>query len=60
VLLSLSVVKLCWVQDPTCARISVLGRMLPVEAVDRAAAQQALFAKHPAMSSWPADHGFKM
>lgn len=45
-------------QEPTCARISVLGRMLPIEAADRAMAQQLLFEKHPAMKGWPADHGF--
>jgi hypothetical protein len=47
-------------QEPTCARITVLGRMLSLEATDAAMAQRVLFDKHPAMKTWPADHGFSM
>lgn len=58
---SLTVAQPCvptTLQEPTCARITMLGRMLPVEAADKSLAQQVLFAEHPAMKGWPADHGF--
>ena len=47
-------------QDPTCARLAIFGRMLPIEAADKDMAQELLFAQHPAMKTWPADHGFGM
>lgn len=47
-------------EDPTCAKIEVRGRMLPVPATgpDARAAAEALFTRHPAMKTWPKDHGF--
>ncbi|KAF8057740.1 RNA pseudouridine synthase 2 [Scenedesmus sp. PABB004] len=48
-------------EDPTCAKIAVLGRMARVPGgADADAAAAALFSRHPAMRGWPADHGFTM
>jgi hypothetical protein len=47
-------------QEPTCARIIVLGSMLPVAPGDAALARAAVFARHPAAAAWPADHGFAL
>lgn len=48
-------------QDPTCAKISVLGSMQAVsDGQDVEAAAAALFSRHPAMQKWPQDHGFKL
>ena len=46
------------VQDPTCAKVSITGRMLPVPAAELPLAEQMLFSRHPVMRTWPADHGF--
>lgn len=45
-------------EDPTCAKLSVSGRLerVPPEALPLA--EDLLFSRHPAMRSWPADHGF--
>jgi hypothetical protein len=46
-------------EDPTCARASFLGQAKgPLSGDDEAAAKAALFAKHPAMQTWPDDHSF--
>jgi hypothetical protein len=48
-------------QDPTCAKVTLLGRLRPVPAgAAQLAARAALFSRHPAMASWPAGHQFKM
>jgi len=43
-------------EDPTCAKLSLHGRVS--EAPNAAAAREALFAKHPAMRTWPRGHKF--
>eukprot|EP00878_Enallax_costatus_P042483 GHUV01049861.1.p1 GENE.GHUV01049861.1~~GHUV01049861.1.p1 ORF type:complete len:159 (-),score=48.00 GHUV01049861.1:249-725(-) len=46
-------------EDPTCARISVIGTMQKVpEGPQTDKAAQAMFSRHPAMKGWPEDHGF--
>jgi len=45
-------------QDPTCAKVSITGRMRPVPEDDWPLAERILFSRHPKMRSWPADHGF--
>jgi hypothetical protein len=44
-------------QDPTCAKLSLHGKITP--AADQAAARRALFAAHPEMAAWPTNHGFR-
>eukprot|EP00879_Flechtneria_rotunda_P021972 GHRR01023172.1.p1 GENE.GHRR01023172.1~~GHRR01023172.1.p1 ORF type:complete len:224 (+),score=68.71 GHRR01023172.1:185-856(+) len=47
-------------EDPTCARITILGRMEQIESqTDKQAATAALFSRHPVMQGWPDDHGFQ-
>lgn len=47
-------------QDPTCAKISISGRLTPVKKGQLAEAEDLLFTRHPAMRDWPADHGFRV
>lgn len=52
---------MCCLQDPTCARIAVIGNMKEVtDSADVDAAAQALFSRHPVMEQWPQDHGFAL
>lgn len=44
-------------QDPTCAKLSLHGKIAP--AANQAAARRALFAAHPEMARWPVSHGFR-
>ncbi|KAF6255709.1 pyridoxamine 5'-phosphate oxidase-domain-containing protein [Scenedesmus sp. NREL 46B-D3] len=46
-------------EDPTCAKITAVGRMRSLaDADDADAAAEALFSRHTAMRQWPSDHGF--
>ncbi|KAI8466430.1 MAG: pyridoxamine 5'-phosphate oxidase-domain-containing protein [Monoraphidium minutum] len=45
-------------EDPTCAKITVIGRTRPVPPEGRDEAMQMLVARHPVMADWPEDHGF--
>lgn len=46
-------------EDPTCAKITVIGEMQHIASAEEAdAAAAALFSRHAAMQQWPADHGF--
>ena len=45
-------------QDPTCAKVSITGRMLPVPSSELPLAEQMLFSRHPVMRTWPDDHSF--
>ncbi len=47
-------------QDPTCAKVSLTGTMKVVRGKALPEAERLLFARHPAMRNWPADHGFQM
>jgi hypothetical protein len=48
-------------QDPTCAKITVIGKMRSIaDAADAEAAAAALFSRHAAMQQWPSDHGFSL
>ena len=44
-------------QDPTCAKLSLHGKIAP--AADQVTARRALFAAHPEMATWPVFHGFR-
>lgn len=47
-------------EDPLCAHVILSGRVLQVDeqAPEYAFARDALFARHPEMSGWPAGHHF--
>lgn len=47
-------------EDPRCAHVIFTGRMEVVKAnsTEEAFARDALFKRHPEMSSWPDDHGW--
>ncbi|GFR42344.1 hypothetical protein Agub_g3274 [Astrephomene gubernaculifera] len=45
-------------EEPPCARATLLGHLAPVPPAEQPRAQQALFARHPRMADWPADHHF--
>ncbi|XP_045483032.1 protein CREG1 isoform X2 [Harmonia axyridis] len=47
-------------QDPRCAKAIMSGRLVKVnnETSEYEFARNALLEKHPAMKSWPTDHGF--
>jgi len=46
-------------EDPTCVRVTLSGNMTTVtEAKERSFGLDALYSKHPAMKSWPTDHGW--
>ncbi|XP_044761405.1 protein CREG1 [Coccinella septempunctata] len=47
-------------QDPRCAKAILTGRLVRVsnETSEYDFAKSALLEKHPAMKSWPTDHGF--
>lgn len=46
-------------QEPICPRITLMGRLVPVQSrAELARAKAALIAKHPAMAHWPKHHGF--
>ena len=46
-------------EDPRCARVTFSGRFREVtDPVELATAEAFLFARHPAMATWPADHGW--
>lgn len=45
--------------DPRCTRLSLSGTMVNViDEAEKATAKSVLFEQHPAMKSWPADHGW--
>ena len=46
-------------EDPTCWKISLIGKTLPVSKSDEKTAMEALYARHPEMKSWPTDHNFQ-
>ncbi|TMW59003.1 hypothetical protein Poli38472_007148 [Pythium oligandrum] len=46
------------VEDPTCWKLTLLGKVVRVPADKQQIALDALFSKHPQMASWPSDHGF--
>lgn len=50
---------LCW-QDPTCAKLTILGQLKRVPQDGVAEAEGLLFSRHPAMRSWPVGHAFHM
>lgn len=47
-------------QDPTCAKLSISGRMRRVPKRGLEEAERLLFARHPAMRDWPAGHQFSV
>ena len=45
-------------EEPTCARITVVGAMVRVsDPAELLFAKKALVARHPDMASWPTSHG---
>jgi hypothetical protein len=48
-------------EDPRCARVVFSGEFVEVDDVEEQVdAQSFLFNRHPAMSSWPDDHSWKV
>lgn len=47
-------------QDPTCAKVSLTGKLLRVPAEGQQAAARAMFSRHPEMRGWPASHRFSL
>ncbi|KAE8985652.1 hypothetical protein PF010_g16429 [Phytophthora fragariae] len=47
-------------EDPTCWRLSLTGRVVPVEQSQRSYAERVVFSKHPQMKHWPKNHGFAL
>ncbi|KAG6616275.1 CREG-like protein [Phytophthora cinnamomi] len=47
-------------EDPTCWRLSLTGRVVPVETSQRSYAERVVFSKHPQMKHWPKNHGFAL
>jgi hypothetical protein len=45
-------------EDPPCARLVFSGTMRNTTSVEQATAKANLFARHPGMSKWPADHSW--
>ena len=45
-------------QDPTCAKVSISGRMGLLSGEGLSAASELLFSRHPDMRGWPKDHNF--
>lgn len=45
-------------EDPRCAKLTISGNMKPVEEDTKQFGLDTLYAKHPQMENWPADHGF--
>ena len=45
-------------EDPTCAKLSVSGKLEPVEEDALQEAESLLFSRHEAMRSWPTGHQF--
>eukprot|EP00620_Florenciella_sp_RCC1587_P020142 CAMPEP_0182557246 /NCGR_PEP_ID=MMETSP1324-20130603/1221_1 /TAXON_ID=236786 /ORGANISM="Florenciella sp., Strain RCC1587" /LENGTH=247 /DNA_ID=CAMNT_0024769265 /DNA_START=118 /DNA_END=862 /DNA_ORIENTATION=- len=46
-------------ESPLCSRLSITGNFLNISGTDEEqTATDALFAKHPAMKNWPADHSW--
>ncbi|OWZ09614.1 Cellular repressor of E1A-stimulating protein [Phytophthora megakarya] len=52
--------KACWMdaEDPTCWRLSMTGKVVPVEKDKRSYAENVVFSKHPQMKHWPKNHDF--
>lgn len=46
------------VEDPTCWKITITGKVVPVAADKLEFAKKALFSRHPEMEYWPSGHGF--
>ena len=48
-------------EDPRCARVVLSGKFVEVtDETELEFARTALFERHPAMASWPADHSWKI
>lgn len=47
-------------EDPTCAKVSLSGRLVAVQKDDIPAAEELMFSRHPAMRSWPVGHNFTL
>jgi len=45
-------------EDPRCARLILNGKVVKVTGKEADFAKEALFSRHPAMETWPADHGW--
>ncbi|PSC73110.1 CREG1 [Micractinium conductrix] len=47
-------------EDPTCAKLSISGRLEPVPEEGQQEAQALLFPRHPHMRDWPSGHAFRV
>ncbi|KAL3663887.1 hypothetical protein V7S43_011298 [Phytophthora oleae] len=45
-------------EDPTCWRLSLTGKVVPVKENQRSYAERVVFSKHPQMKHWPKNHDF--
>ncbi|XP_051870251.1 protein CREG1 isoform X2 [Pristis pectinata] len=45
-------------QSPLCCRVILCGTIVTVNKTEIGIAKKALFERHPAMASWPPDHGW--
>jgi len=46
-------------EDPTCAKLTVMGKLLPVPASDADEVYKMIASRHPAITHWPPNHSFK-
>eukprot|EP00192_Tetraselmis_astigmatica_P020420 CAMPEP_0117671070 /NCGR_PEP_ID=MMETSP0804-20121206/13122_1 /TAXON_ID=1074897 /ORGANISM="Tetraselmis astigmatica, Strain CCMP880" /LENGTH=189 /DNA_ID=CAMNT_0005479475 /DNA_START=251 /DNA_END=820 /DNA_ORIENTATION=- len=46
-------------EDPTCAKLTLSGKMLKATGGRLQEAKDALFARHPDMAKWPSTHRFQ-
>ena len=47
-------------QDPTCAKVSISGRMRLLSREELREASELLFSRHPDMRGWPKGHKFRV
>lgn len=45
-------------EDPRCARLILNGKVIEVSGKEAEFAKTALFSRHPAMETWPQEHGW--
>ena len=46
-------------EDPTCAKLTVMGKLLPVPASEADEVTKMIASRHPVITHWPPNHGFK-
>jgi len=46
-------------EEPTCARLTLIGQVVAVTPEEQGFAKEALFTRHPAMQNWPTHHHWR-